>query len=154
MKAITQRISGSACGSTSIPAALGKVQRMMVSPAAPALLRTRCQISSLMKGASGCSARSRVSRVSIKVKRVPRFAAAPAASDCSTAFENSTYQSQNSCQVNSYSALATVSRRYSANPDSTRASIAASLARIHRSAKLISAFAASPATSALPAPAS
>ena len=37
--------------------------------------------------------------------------AAAAVSDCNTAFDSSKYQSQNSCQVNSYSALATVSRR-------------------------------------------
>src|SRR6202022_2230852 len=88
MKPITQRISGSASGSVLTSAALGKAHRMMVSPATPALTRTRCQISSLMNGASGCSARSSTSRLLIKVKRAPRFAAGPAVSDCSTAFES------------------------------------------------------------------
>ena len=62
-------------------------------------MRTRCQISSEMKGASGCRARSSVSSVLISVKRVPRLAAAEAESDCSTALDSSRYQSQNSCQV-------------------------------------------------------
>ena len=74
---------------------------MMVSPATPALSRTRCQISSVMNGAMGCSARSSASSVVISVDRVPRLAASLAVSDCSTAFDSSRYQSQNSLQVNS-----------------------------------------------------
>ena len=45
---------------------------MMVSPSTPALSRTRCQISSVMNGAMGCSARSSASSVAISVDRVPR----------------------------------------------------------------------------------
>ena len=74
---------------------------MMVSPETPAAGRTRCHISSLMNGASGCSARSSTSSVPIRVARVARFSASLALSDCSTALESSTYQSQNSFQVNS-----------------------------------------------------
>ena len=74
---------------------------MMVSLAAPVVTRTRCQISSLMKGASGCRARTNFSSVTIKVLRVPRFSASLAASDCNTALVSSMYQLQNSFQVNS-----------------------------------------------------
>ena len=45
------------------------------------------------------------------VWRAPRLAAAEALSDCSTGLVSSRYQSQNSYQVNSYSAVAAKSNR-------------------------------------------
>ena len=101
MKSMTQRISGSVRASGVAATGAGKLLSMMVSPLTPALTRTRCQISSLMNGASGCSARSSASSVWIKVWRVPRFSASLAVSENSRAFDSSRYQSQYSCQVNS-----------------------------------------------------
>ena len=73
--------------------------------------RTRCQISSVMKGMTGCRARSSASSTVTSVRRVPRFWASVAASAWSTGLVSSRYQSQNSYQVNSYSAVAAKSKR-------------------------------------------
>ena len=72
----------------------------------------RCQISSVMKGMSGCSARCSASSISRqRALRAAPGAAGAALSDCSTGLVSSRYQSQKSYQVNSYSALAAKSKR-------------------------------------------
>ena len=50
----------------------------------------------------------------ISILRAERCPASSAVADCSTGFDISRYQSQNSCQVKSYIACAARSRRYSA----------------------------------------
>ncbi len=96
--------------------------------------RTRCQISSVMNGIIGCRARSSASSIVTSVRRVPRFCAAVASSLCSTGLVSSRYQSQNSYQVNSYSAVAARSKRYSLSAVSTRDSVSAKRETIQRSA--------------------
>ena len=74
---------------------------MTVSPLAPARGATRCQISSVMKGISGWSARCSASSTCASVRRVPPLAAAETVSACSSGLVSSRYQSQKSYQVNS-----------------------------------------------------
>ncbi len=71
---------------------------------------TRCQISSVMKGISGCRARRSASSTPVSVARVAAFSAV-AVSPCRIGFDSSKYQSQYSFHVNSYSAFATRSIR-------------------------------------------
>ena len=64
-----------------------------------------------MKGISGCSARCSASRICSSVRCVRALGQPGSIGDCSTGLVSSTYQSQNSYQVNSYSALAAKSKR-------------------------------------------
>ena len=101
---MTQRISASAAASAGNSAAVGHGASMMLSPLTPASGATRNQISSVIKGISGCNSRSSVSNTANSVRCAPWRAASSWV--CSTGLTISRYQSQNSCQVNSYKALA------------------------------------------------
>ena len=96
MNSMTQRISGSARASTGAASGAGNLLSIIVSPLTPAATRTRCQISSLMNGASRVQGTQQFFQA-CRIKVKPSAALGGLGGGVglnSTALDSSTYQSQ------------------------------------------------------------